>query len=229
MNEQVQSNSISKQKLENLNHRYRHLEVGERLINLYKDFKPEDIMVTSSFAATSAMLLREVSLAHPDQKVFFINTGNHFPETLSYKRELTELFQLNVISLSASKKDQAIIQEDQTWLKNPDLCCSINKVAPLNEVKPQYRVWVSGLMRWQNEKRAGLRIFEVQDGLLKFHPLLDVTREEHQNYMANHKLPFHPLVSRGYESIGCSHCTRPGKDRNGRWSQHDKTECGLHW
>jgi len=73
-----------------------------------------------------------------------------------------------------------------------------------------------------------LDIFEERGGVLKFYPLLDVTREQREAYIKDHLLPFHPLQSKGYYSIGCTHCTQPGKGREGRWNNSPKTECGLH-
>ncbi len=229
MNAYLDGPALTATELNLLNQRYRSLSISQRLHALYQDFAPTDIMVTSSFAATSAILLREVAQAQPRQKIYFIDTGNHFPETLSYKRLLTGRFALQVESLRASKKEQETTQREQTWRSDPDLCCAINKVAPLNKVKSRYGVWVSGLMAWQNPKRAQLNFFERKDGLLKFHPLLDMSAAEQGHYMAQHNLPYHPLVRHGYDSIGCTHCTRPGKNRSGRWGNSDKTECGLHW
>ena len=107
-------------------------------------------------------------------------------------------------------------------------CCSINKVEPLEEIKQDYDIWASGLMSWQTEHRSSLDIFEERNGIIKFYPLIDVSKEQRDNYIREHRLPFHPLVAKGYASIGCAHCTVPGDDRSGRWNNSPKTECGLH-
>ena len=83
-------------------------------------------------------------------------------------------------------------------------------------------------MRWQSDHRSTLSIFETRRGIIKFNPMIDVSQEERDAYIADHKLPFHPLVAQGYSSIGCTHCTVPGEDRAGRWQGKPKTECGLH-
>jgi phosphoadenosine phosphosulfate reductase len=83
-------------------------------------------------------------------------------------------------------------------------------------------------MRWQSDHRSTLNIFEERNGILKFYPLLDVSKEERDKIIEISKLPFHPLVAKGYQSIGCMHCTMPGDDRSGRWNNNPKTECGLH-
>lgn len=211
-----------------LNERYRALTPDQRIDRLYEDFDPARVMLTSSFAATSAFLLHVFSRVRPQQPVFFIDTGYHFPQTLEYKRHLTELFGLNVIDIRAEDWKHEFTRKDETWRKDPDFCCSINKVEPLYAIKQDYDVWASGLMRWQTEHRASLDIFEVRNGIIKFYPLIDVTREERDAYIKQHQLPFHPLVAVGYSSIGCTHCTSPGKDRSGRWNNSPKTECGLH-
>jgi len=83
-------------------------------------------------------------------------------------------------------------------------------------------------MAWQSKHRSNLNIFEERNGIIKFYPLLDVTREEREGFISSHHLPFHPLVSKGYFSVGCHHCTAPGEGREGRWNNSPKTECGLH-
>lgn len=219
---------VSTKNIDWLNKKYSTLTVEQRIKELYKDFEPNEVMLTSSFAATSAFLLRVFSKINANQKIYFIDTGYHFKETLDYKKHLTELYGLNVESVGAEKWEHDFTTNDETWKKDPDLCCSINKVKPLELIKENFTVWVSGLMQWQSDHRATLDIFEERGGILKFYPLLDVSKEERENYIKKNKLPFHPLVAKGYSSIGCKHCTIPGKDRDGRWNNNPKTECGLH-
>ncbi len=221
-------NTFSLSEIKRLNLKYNQLSIPQRITELYIDFKAEDVMLTSSFAATSAFLLREFAQINPDQKIYFINTGYHFEDTLAYKQKLTELYGLNVEDIRAEKWEHDFTTADETWKKDPNLCCSINKVKPLEIIKERFTVWVSGLMEWQSDHRASLGIFEERGGILKFYPLLDVTKKEREKYITANKLPFHPLVAKGYSSIGCKHCTLPGKDRSGRWNNNPKTECGLH-
>lgn len=215
-------------RLVELNKKYRSLNVHDRIEELYHDFDVSDIMLTSSFAATSAMLLKFFSDVNKDQLIYFIDTGYHFKETLIYKDYLTKLYDLNVLDVTAEEWKHTFTTEDKTWTKDPDLCCSINKVQPLESIKEKYTVWVSGLMRWQSDNRSSLDIFEERKGMIKFYPLLDVTQDERESFIKDHHLPFHPLISKGYFSIGCEHCTVPGKGREGRWNNSPKTECGLH-
>ncbi|NJW51662.1 phosphoadenylyl-sulfate reductase [Salinimicrobium oceani] len=211
-----------------LNQKYRTLNLHERIAELYNDFNAAEVMLTSSFAATSAFLLKLFSDVNRDQLVYFIDTGYHFQETLEYRQKLTELYGLRVKSISALKEEHDFTTSDETWKKNPDFCCHINKVKPLDTIKAKYTVWVSGLMEWQSDHRASLDIFENRGEILKFYPLLDVSKEERDEFIEKQQLPFHPLVSKGYHSIGCSHCTVAGEERSGRWNNNPKTECGLH-
>tara|TARA_R100000750_G_C2307349_1_gene81125 strand:- start:50 stop:748 length:699 start_codon:yes stop_codon:yes gene_type:complete len=224
----TQLSEISEDTIKTLNKKYKPLSATNRIKELYKDFDVKDVMLTSSFAATSAFLLKLFSEVNTNQKVFFIDTGYHFEETLKYKEKLEQLYNLNVTSITAIKEEHEFTTKDETWKKNPDFCCSINKVRPLETIKKQYKVWVSGLMEWQSDHRASLDIFEMRGEILKFYPLLDITKEQRDAYIEKHQLPFHPLVAKGYHSIGCSHCTVAGEDRSGRWNNNPKTECGLH-
>jgi len=205
----IKKRVLSPEKINELNEKYKSLSVKERITALYKDFDVAEVMLTSSFAATSAFLLHAFSAVNKAQKIYFIDTGYHFTETLNYKEMLTELYGLQVESVTADAYEHNFTQKDKTWTKNPDFCCSINKVKPLDLIKE-------------------LNIFEQRNSILKFYPLLDVTEEERKAYIKKNHLPFHPLVAKGYSSIGCKHCTVPGKGRAGRWNNSPKTECGLH-
>lgn len=220
--------NITEAEIKALNFKYKSLSATDRIKQLYIDFDVSEVMLTSSFASTSAFLLKLFSDVNKKQEVFFIDTGYHFEDTLNYKEQLTNQYGLRVTSISALKEEYDFTTKDETWKKNPNFCCSINKVRPLDIIKNKYKVWVSGLMEWQSDHRSTLDIFELRGEILKFYPLLDITKAQRDAYIKEHDLPFHPLVSKGYNSIGCKHCTIPGEDRNGRWNNNPKTECGLH-
>lgn len=214
--------------LDILNKDYSNLTPNHRITRLYKDFKEKEIMLTSSFAASSAMLLKLFSDVNSEQLIYFIDTRYHFKETLIYKEYLTKLYGLNVKDIKAEKSKFNQTKINQTWIKDPNRCCNINKVEPLENLKSKYKIWVSGLMRWQSDNRSTLNFFEQRNGIIKFYPLLDVTQRERSLFIKENQLPFHPLISKGYFSIGCEQCTQPGKGREGRWNNNPKTECGLH-
>ena len=222
------SAGLDQAQVDALNARYAPLNFQQRLEMLYQDFATDKVLVTSSFAATSAFFLHIISNVQPEQKIAFIDTGFHFRETLLYKEYLTKLLDLDVFSLRAEDWKHEFTVSDQTYDKNPDFCCSINKVEPLDAVKPDYHVWISSLMGWQTDDRADMHVFEIRRGIIKFNPMIDVSQEERDAYISEHKLPFHPLVPHGYSSIGCTHCTVKGEGRSGRWAGKPKTECGLH-
>ena len=212
--------------IEELNTRYTLLSPTERIRLLYADFS--DILLTSSFGTTAAYLLHLFSLERPQQPVYFLDTTYHFPETLAYRDELSQLLGMKVISLQGDSWRSKFTAADKTWEKDPDLCCSINKVEPLEKIKPGFQIWVSGLMQGQSEHRRTLPIFEVRQDILKFYPILDQSPEKALEYIRLNKIPFHPLKEKGYASVGCTHCTVQGNAREGRWINKSKTECGLH-
>jgi len=227
---QASSNSagLSVEAIQALNNRYRPLGFEDRLRRVYIDFAPEKILVTSSFAATSAYFLHIISRIKPQQVIHFIDTGFHFPETLLYRDYLTGLYHLKVEGVKADEYQHQYSETEKLYESDPDFCCSINKINPLEAIKPNYDLWMSSLMNWQTDHRSGLDIFEERRGMIKFNPMIDVSRDERDAYIEEHKLPFHPLVAEGYSSIGCTHCTVKGEGRSGRWVGKPKTECGLH-
>lgn len=141
---------------------------------------------------------------------------------------MTQLYELNGVNVKAEAEKHEITSSQETWKSDPDKCCAINKVEPLEVLKDDHRIWVSGLMKWQSDHRSSLDFFENAGAITKFYPLLDITSDGREEWIKEHHLPFHPLISKGYFSIGCTHCTVPGKDRDGRWNNSPKTECGLH-
>ena len=211
-----------------LNARYTPLDFEQRIRALYHDFSVDKVLVTSSFAATSAYFLHIISHLCPQQKIAFIDTGYHFAQTLAYKQFLIERFGLSVFDVKADDWKHDFTVSDKTYERDPDYCCAVNKVEPLDAIKPQFEVWVSSVMGWQTDDRAAMNVFEERRGILKFNPMIDVTREQRDAYIRTHALPFHPMVAQGYSSIGCTHCTVKGEGRAGRWQGKPKTECGLH-
>jgi len=204
------------------------LTVEERLNTLYQYFNEDEILITSSFGTNAVLLLHLISRIRPHQKIHFIDTGYHFEETLAYKNQLIKEFGLNVVSISAYKEGNEFTTKNQTWKANPDLCCQINKVSPLDVAKSKHNLWISGVIGYQTPFRKHLNVFEDQGDLIKFHPLIDWTEEEVTEYFRLYNLPEHPLKSKGYGSVGCTHCTAKGAGREGRWKGQGKTECGLH-
>ncbi|MCH2045391.1 MAG: phosphoadenylyl-sulfate reductase [Saprospiraceae bacterium] len=212
-----------------LNYYFAQFHYIERIQELYTYFEPEDILYTSSFGANSAFLLHLVHKVQPKQKIHFIDTGYHFPDTYHYKNQVGAAWQLNIQTLQAPPEKYQFTLQQELWKTNPNRCCSIHKIEPLAEIKKNYRIWISGLMAYQNSFRKQRTLFERQDGLLKFYPILDVSKQEQLAYWNQHQLPKHPLLAKGYGSVGCTHCTQEGEEREGRWAAISKTECGLHW
>ena len=211
-----------------LNIKYATLSPEQRIVEMFKDFPSEKILFTSSFGTTAAILLHMISKVNPNQKIYFLDTTYHFMETLEYKNQLKELLNLNIVDIKPEDWKNDFTTKDQTWTKDPDLCCSINKVEPLDVIKPNFDLWISGLMSNQTSHRKQLDIFEQKSDITKFYPILDFTAEQAAEYFVKNNLPKHPLESMGYSSIGCAQCTAKGKGREGRWTNKSKTECGLH-
>lgn len=212
--------------LEELNKKYLPLTPEERIREIYKDFNK--VLFTSSFGTTAIYLLHLFHKVKPEEKIYFLDTTYHFNETITYKEELTKLWNLNVVDIKPEDWKNKFTLDDKTWSTDPDLCCSINKVEPMDRIKADFEVWVSGLMASQNAHRENLKIFEQKENIIKFYPIIDKTEEDTKLYMKENNLPEHPLLSQGFHSVGCVHCTVAGHGRTGRWSNKSKTECGLH-
>ncbi|MGF1532882.1 MAG: phosphoadenylyl-sulfate reductase [Bernardetiaceae bacterium] len=214
--------------IESLHSLYQPLSPVERLQKAYHDYA-DQILYTCSFGTTAVFLLDLMAEADIRPTVHFIDTGYHFAETQAYKERLTTYYGLRIIDLHPDPDLHQQTQQTQLWQTHPDTCCAVNKVNPLQGIQSQYQIWLSGLMNWQTPHRQGLKIFSEQAELLKFCPIIDVSPEVLRQHLRTKKLPLHPLQAKGYQSIGCVHCTQPGQGRTGRWTQTaQKMECGLH-
>ena len=211
-----------------LNREFAALDFQERISRLYEYFPVDEVLFTSSFGTKSVVMLTLVSRANAEQKVHILNTGYHFPETLAYKDTLAQLTGLQVIDIFPDPERNRMTRETKMWESQPGRCCHYNKVMPLKAVKAHHKVWMSGVHSYQTMNRAAMEIFEEVEGLIHFHPLIDIEEGEFLYLLEKDKLPRHPLEELGYGSIGCTHCTRPGQGRAGRWAGTDKDECGLH-
>ena len=220
-----------------LNRMFRGTETEDWLRAVVEGNLVGDIALVSSFGAESAALLHLVSRVDDSIPILFLDTGKHFSETLAYRDELTDLLGLNRIDLYPELSD--LEKRDETglrWSYDPDGCCELRKVRPLEKALARYDASLTGRKAFQSTTRANLPRFEVDtadaQGRMKINPLIDWDADRIAGYFEEHSLPRHPLVERGFPSIGCSPCTRqvkPGEDpRAGRWSGWDKVECGIH-
>ena len=195
--------------------------------------------VTSSFGADSAVLLHLLARVDRHVPVLFLETGFHFPETLAFRRDLSArlgLTDVRDLRPAQTVGEQAATHGGALYLRDPDRCCALRKVAPLERALADFDGWATGVRREQTLDRAGTPVVSAEDrdgrSLVKVAPLATWTARDVSDYLDRHDLPRHPLVAAGYPSIGCAPCTQPvtgGADaRQGRWQGNAKTECGIH-
>ncbi len=193
-----------------------------------------EVALVSSFGADSVLLLAMVADIDPAVPVLFLDTDRHFPETLAYQRAVTDFLGLRDVRILRPKPREATAEDpdDALWYDDPDRCCALRKVRPLEAGLEGFSAWVTGRKRHQAATRARLGTVEWEAGRVKLNPLANWSASMVLAEIARRDLPPHPLVARGYPSIGCANCTRPASgasdSRAGRWSGTAKTECGIH-
>jgi phosphoadenosine phosphosulfate reductase len=198
------------------------------------------IAIATSFQSSGLVLLHLLRDIKPDIPVLFLDTGFHFDESIDFRHKIATMWDLKVVDVRGehgSVKEQVRIHGPELYKRDPEQCCFINKVQPLQRALEEYDAWISGIRRDQSPMRASTPIVEAQmlnsgNEVMKIHPLADWSREDVAGYIETHDIPTHPLLEQGYRSIGCWPCTRPvvaGEDeRAGRWEGFNKTECGIH-
>ena len=193
------------------------------------------LFATSSFQTHSIPLLHIISRIDKSIPIYYLNTGYLFPETLSFKDHLSELFNLKFIGVESQvpKSQQRDRNGQLFFTSDPDYCCFLNKTQALEPVLLSNDVWINGIRADQNTNRAKMRVEEnTPQGALRYHPMLDWSSKEIFQYRKAYNLPAHPLEANGYLSIGCEPCTRKmigeNDERTSRWFGMNKVECGLH-
>ena len=192
------------------------------------------IVVTSSFGAESIVILHLVSRIDKNIAIIFLNTGKLFPETLEYLNKVKKILNLKNIKVQKPSLKDLRINDPKGLLhkSNPELCCKLRKVVPLEHAIAPYKGWINGRKRFHGLERSNIKKIEKLNSIIKINPLADWNFKKITNYIKKYKLPEHPLVEKGYKSIGCVPCTskiaEDDSHRSGRWKNLKKNECGIH-
>jgi phosphoadenosine phosphosulfate reductase len=193
-----------------------------------------DLVVASSMADTH--LVHLASTAAPGIDVAFLDTGYHFAETIGTRDAVAEVYQVRLLNITPL---QTVAEQDAEYgprlhERDPDRCCAMRKVEPLERALKPYTAWINGMRREESPTRADIPVvgYDAKRDMVKISPLAAWTQDDLDAYIADHGVLTNPLFLEGYTSIGCEPCTRkplPGEDpRAGRWAGNAKTECGLH-
>ena len=207
--------------------------IVERLHAYLDDGKK--VFTTSSFQSQSMPLLHMISRVDRDIPVYYTNTGFLFPETIRFADQIADLLGLRIIGLrpEVTKIRQMDNQGRFLYTSDPDHCCYLNKVAPLEPILIENDIWINGIRADQSKVRSQMAEEEpASHNCLRYHPMLQWDSKMVYYYRKYHDLPGHPLEEKGYQSIGCEPCTSKyfgeGNERNSRWFGMNKTECGLN-
>jgi phosphoadenosine phosphosulfate reductase len=217
-------------------------EAGERLADAgaaeivawARDTFGSGLAVASSMADTH--LVHLVQTVVPGVDVLFLDTGYHFAETRGTRDAVAQEYRINLVSLTPRRTVAEQDEEHGPRLhdRDPDLCCALRKVEPLERGLRPYSAWITGMRRDEHAGRAHIRVvdYDAMHDMVKISPLAAWSQQDVESYATQHGVLVNPLLLDGYTSIGCEPCTRrplPGEDpRAGRWAGRSKTECGLH-
>ncbi|MCB0507528.1 MAG: phosphoadenylyl-sulfate reductase [Bacteroidetes bacterium] len=205
-------------------------------INQYKS-EGKKLFAGSSFQTHSIPMLHILAQIDNTIPIYFLNTGYLFPQTIEYKDKIAQAFGINVIDLKSPTPRN--MQKDGNgrllFTSDPDFCCHLNKVVPMEPILNSYDVWINGVRADQNANRANMKEEQATpQRAMRYHPMLRWTKQMIWKYIKEYNLPHHPLDAQGYTSIGCEPCTRKvdptqmNDERMSRWFGLNKTECGLH-
>ena len=220
------------QKASALNTRFAHHSATAVMQYALRD--ADHIALVSSFGADSIVLLHMLAVIDKSAPVLFIDTEFLFTETLVHQVKVSERLGLRNLRIIRAPDSARFDPDGQLHKHDPDACCALRKTAPLQKALQGFDGWITGRKRFQSGSRAALEFFEAaaNTNRMKINPLAHWSANDLTTYAEENRLPRHPLVKRGYPSIGCMPCTTPvtrGEDpRAGRWRNSAKLECGLH-
>jgi phosphoadenosine phosphosulfate reductase len=192
------------------------------------------LCITSSM--TDAVIVDLASREVPGIDVLFLDTGYHFAETIGTRDAVSVVYPVNVINVTPSTtvEEQDAELGPKLYARNPDLCCYLRKVIPLEQSLEPYDAWITGVRREETGARTDTKVvqWDARRQMVKVNPIVEWTQEDVDDYITKNGVLVNPLVYDGYPSIGCRTCTarvKPGEDpRSGRWAGTAKTECGIH-
>ena len=198
----------------------------------------DTLAFSTAFGPSGIVLMHLAAQIRPDLRVFFIDTGFHFAETLEMVDRVHDRFnvQIDVISSAMTIDEQNKKFGDELYAIDSDKCCEIRKLAPTRRLLEGKDAWMTARRRDQGKTRAQLNFLEPSSvsgqPIMKLNPLFKWTKAEIWQHIHTNQLPYNPLADQGYSSVGCAPCTQPtvniDDERSGRWANQSKTECGLH-
>ncbi len=198
-------------------------------------FYPKLTMATA-FGAEGCCILHMLAEIEPRVRIFNLDTGYQFPETLQLRERIKDRYGIEVefVRPEMTVAEYEAEHGGPLYRIRPDQCCHDRKVLPLRQAVVGYEAWISAIRRDQTVHRAaaGVVQWDAKFNLVKVNPLLGWTRSDVWRFILDHEVPYNPLHDQGYPSIGCYPCTVPvgegADERDGRWAGSVKKECGLH-
>lgn len=231
---------LTEAEIQALNEEFRDGD-AEKILRWAWDYFGAKAAIGTSFQGAGLVMIdlaRRAGLKFP---VFTIDTGFLFPETIALKVRLEQFFDLTI---EAIEPDLSIEQQNasfgpELWKREPDTCCTMRKVVPLQSKLGDLAGWLTGLRRDQSSTRAEIAFIELYTvdpnsgrEIVKLNPMANWSRKEIWDYLHANNIPYNPLHDQGYRSIGCWPCTKKSlessNERSGRWTGFNKSECGIH-
>ncbi len=209
----------------------------EEILRWSFDTFGDGVALAQSFGGASGAVLMDMAVKiKPNVKVFYLDTDFLFPETYALIEETKRRYGITPVAYKSTltPEQQAAVHGEALWARDPDLCCDLRKVEPNRRALAGLDAWITGIRRDQAQTRTAIGLVEWDEkfGLVKVNAVAHWTKKQIWDHIFQNKVPYNPLLDRGYKSIGCTHCTRPvaehENERAGRWPGTGKTECGLH-
>jgi phosphoadenosine phosphosulfate reductase len=231
----AQRKDFTNEELKSLNERF-DSDDPDALLHWASDQFGKTLVLGTGFGPSGIVLIHRLVELGLSVKVFCLDTGVLFKQTYKLWKKVERRFDISIEKVSPilTLDGQRDLHKANLWESNPDRCCHIRKVLPLQKYLANKHAWITGLRRSQSERRGQTQPvhWDSENRVYKLSPLLNWSRERVWDYIHEHDLPYNPMHDDGFPSIGCIPCTAPADDqsdeRSGRWKEMEKTECGIH-
>ena len=159
------------------------------------------IVLTCSWQMQSSVLVDMLDRIGAEVRIVELDTGLLFPETYETRDRLIARYGLEVerIEPEQTVAEQALSEGDELWRRDPDRCCALRKVAPLQRALVGMDAWITGIRRVQSPGRLTARKVDLDEsrGVVKIQPLVDWSDDDVIGYLYAHDVPYNPLHDRG--------------------------------
>ncbi|MGB2606836.1 MAG: phosphoadenylyl-sulfate reductase, partial [Candidatus Sulfotelmatobacter sp.] len=172
----------------------------ERILAWAFETFAEAVAISSAFGVEGMVLIDMASRVRQNFRLFTLDTEFLFPETYNLMDQVEQRYGVTIERVYAlsSPEEQERVHGAALWQRNPDQCCHLRKVEPLQRKLSELQAWITSIRRDQTaaRARAGKVEWDSKFGLVKINPIADWSSKQVWQYIRAHDVPYNALHER---------------------------------